>query len=376
MAVLQEKNPKKRTKDGRSWYYDVYYINEDGIRKEKKSKYFKSKSEAKEAERNFLNSLSNKNIPKIVFFDQLYLEWLNLKQQRLKETTYYRLKGNLNLHILSYFKGKNLNNISYNTLTEWKNNLHKKNISIEYQNKIIGYLKEILEYAHKYYDFDSKIYDRIQKYRIDTPQEKLSDAEVNFWTYEEWKIFIDNVDDKFYYILFNFLYYTGLRYGEMNALNWNDIDLNKKTLKVTKSLSNKIEGQKYIITSPKTANSRRIIDLDDNLIELLKEHKKNEKMIYNFSKDMFIFGNINYIPPTTFNRYLNSYINKAQVKRITPHGFRHSHVSLLIDLGCDSRDVAERIGDTVEMVEKTYYHMFPKKKKNTVDALNILKKTR
>ncbi len=89
---------------------------------------------------------------------------------------------------------------------------------------------------------------------------------------------------------------------------------------------------------------------------------------------MFIFGNIHYIPSTTFRRNLNYYIDIAKVKKITPHGFRHSHASLLINLGCDSRDVAERLGDTVQMIEKTYYHMFPEKKKTTVKLLNSLKK--
>ena len=79
-------------------------------------------------------------------------------------------------------------------------------------------------------------------------------------------------------------------------------------------------------------------------------------------------------PPTSLKRYLYKYIKIAQVKKITPHGFRHSHISLLIDLGCDSRDVAERVGDTIQMVEKTYYHMFPTKKKKTVNLLNNIKK--
>ena len=89
---------------------------------------------------------------------------------------------------------------------------------------------------------------------------------------------------------------------------------------------------------------------------------------------MFVFGNVNYVTPTTLRRKLKQYIEIAKIKKITPHGFRHSHVSLLIDLGCDSRDVAERIGDTVQVVEKTYYHMFPKKKSITVNKLNKLKK--
>ena len=57
---------------------------------------------------------------------------------------------------------------------------------------------------------------------------------------------------------------------------------------------------------------------------------------------------------------------------ITIHGFRHSHASLLINLGLDFKEVAERLGDTVEMVQNTYYHMFPEKKSNTVNALNKL----
>ena len=53
---------------------------------------------------------------------------------------------------------------------------------------------------------------------------------------------------------------------------------------------------------------------------------------------------------------------------------RHSHASLLINLGCDSREVTARLGDTVEVIERTYYHMFPDKKKHTIDVLNNFKK--
>ncbi len=60
----------------------------------------------------------------------------------------------------------------------------------------------------------------------------------------------------------------------------------------------------------------------------------------------------------------------AGVKRITPHGFRHSHVSLLINLGCDSREVANRVGDTIQVIESTYYHMFPQKRNHTISVLN------
>ena len=87
---------------------------------------------------------------------------------------------------------------------------------------------------------------------------------------------------------------------------------------------------------------------------------------------MFIFGNIKYLTQTTLITHLNKYIEIANIKKITIHGFRHSHASLLIHLGLDFKDVAERLGDTIEMVQSTYYHMFPEKKSNTVNALNKL----
>ena len=173
-------------------------------------------------------------------------------------------------------------------------------------------------------------------------------------------------------MIFTFLYYTGLRIGEASALNWTDINFDNKKLRINKSLSTKIANKKFLITSPKTENSNRIIDLDNKLIELLKEYYNKESKIYGFKKDMFVFGNINPLSQTTLRRYLNKYIEIANIKKITIHGFRHSHASLLIHLGLDFEDVAERLGDTVEMVQSTYYHMFPEKKSNTVNALNKL----
>ena len=231
--------------------------------------------------------------------------------------------------------------------------------------------KEILKYASDNYDFDIKVTNKLQKYRIEEVK-KDRESTYNFWTYEEFKQFISFVDDKLYYVIFNFLYFTGVRFGEMAALTWHDINFNKKSIRINKTLNTKIEDKGYIITEPKTQNSNRTIDLDDKLINLLKEHYNSENDLFDFNKDMFVFGNAKYIPTTTFIRKLDFYIKSANVKKITPHGFRHSHVSLLINLGCDSRDVAERIGDTIQVVEKTYYHMFPQKKKRTVEALNMI----
>ena len=383
MAVIQQKDKNKWTKDGRSWYFDTYYTKDNGKKDEKRSKYYKTKKEAKDAEKEFLNKVENqhtnnekKTLHKIIN------EWLPWKQNTIKSTTYYNIELMVNKHIKSFFdKNLLISELYTSNIYAWKEHINKECKTKRHQNKILGYFQEILQYAVDNYDFNKKIANKLQKYRLEKTHKQINDALMNYWTYDQFYIFINYVKekDKLYYILFNFLYFTGVRFGEMVALTWKDIDLERKTIKINKTLVTKIKGKKYDILDPKTENSNRIIDMDDDLVYLLKKHKEHESKIYSFNDNMFVFGNIKYVSATTFRRKLIKYINEVnktindidkKLKIITPHGFRHSHVSFLIDLGLDVRDVAERIGDTIEVIEKTYYHMFPSKKSKTVNAIN------
>ena len=380
MPVYREKNKNKWTKDGRSYYFRCYYTDMYGNRKQKESKLYKLSSEAKEAEREFLNSVEKKDITDTnISFEAVFYEWLSIKERAVKCTTYYRLKQNLTKHILNFFSKYKLHSIKMDTINSWYSYLENANIGEKYQNSLIGYLKEVLTYAKDNYDFDIKIVSRIQKKRISKDVTKVNDALWNFWTDKEFDIFIKCVDDPFYYIIFNFLYYTGLRMGELIALTWNNVNLERKEIYIKDNFTNKVEGQVFAIVDPKSDNSIRIVDLDDDTVAMLSKHYEHEKKLYNFSNEWFVFGNVKYVAPTTFANHLDKYIEQAKkehtnFKRITPHGFRHSHASLLINLGCDSREVAARLGDTVEVIESTYYHMFPDKKKHTIDVLNNFKK--
>lgn len=374
MPVYREKNRNKWTKDGRSYYFRCYYTDLYGNRKQKESKLYKLSSEAKEAEREFL--LKSKIIDETnhdISFIDVYKEWLSFKQSQIKSTTFYSVVKRSEYHIVPYFSKFKLHAIKMNIINNWKEKISSLDITIGHKNTLIRTLKEILIYARDNYEYDNKIVSKIQLYKVEKVISKTI-AESNFWTFEEFNKFIKVVDKELYFIIFNFLYYTGLRIGEMIALTWNDINFTKKQVRVNKTFTDKVLNDTYKITTPKTNNSIRYVDIDENLLKLLIKHREKEEKIYNFKEEMFVFGNVTHIAPTTLKRYLYKYIEIAKVKKITPHGFRHSHVSLLINLGCDSRDVAERVGDTIQMVEKTYYHMFPAKKKKTVNLLNNIKK--
>ena len=375
MAVYQRKDKNgKVIKDtkGNSWYYRCYFTDRYGNRKQTKSRLYPTKGIASDEEHEFLRSIKTTDtIDLNINFKYVCDEWLNFKRNKIKITTYYGVEKTTKKYIYKYFYNFKLHDIKIHNLQEWKNTLIKSNLSISRTNLIISYLKEILTYSNVYYDFDTKIANYLIKIRDDSPikNDSLKD---NYWTYEEYNRFITNVDDNYYSLIFKFLYYTGVRLGELRALNWNDIDFIKKTLSITKSMSKDSFQKGSIIVSPKTKNSIRTLDLSNNLINELLAYKEEQQKIYGFNNNWYVFGGFQYLGITTLRNKLNQYIKIANVKKITIHGFRHSHVSLLIDIGCDFKDVAERIGDTIKMVQETYYHMFPQRKKIIIERLNNL----
>lgn len=375
MAVYQRKDKNgKVIKDtkGNSWYYRCYFTDRYGNRKQTKSRLYPTKGIASDEEHEFLRSIKTTDtIDLNINFKYVCDEWLNFKRNKIKITTYYGVEKTTKKYIYKYFYNFKLHDIKIHNLQEWKNTLIKSNLSISRTNLIISYLKEILTYSNVYYDFDTKIANYLVKIRDDSPikNDSLKD---NYWTYEEYNRFITNVDDNYYSLIFKFLYYTGVRLGELRALNWNDIDFIKKTLSITKSMSKDSFQKGSIIVNPKTKNSIRTLDLSNNLINELLAYKEEQQKIYGFNNNWYVFGGFQYLGITTLRNKLNQYIKIANVKKITIHGFRHSHVSLLIDIGCDFKDVAERIGDTIKMVQETYYHMFPERKKIIIERLNNL----
>ena len=109
---------------------------------------------------------------------------------------------------------------------------------------------------------------------------------------------------------------------------------------------------------------------------------KNEVMQYtDFSNKWFVFGNTQYLPPTTIDNYKHKYFKISGVHEITMHEFRHSHVSLLINeyVKSNQTDTAKfflmlsnRMGHTIEVMQNTYMHLFPTIQDEIVDLLDNL----
>lgn len=168
-----------------------------------------------------------------------------------------------------------------------------------------------------------------------------------------------------------FLYLTGMRYGEAASITWRDI--NKRTKPWTVSITGtivKVPGKKATKqSSPKTQSSIRTITLPDKAIEIVKDQ-------YRETKDGFLFRNPQsvYLPEPTINMWLRLAKEKFNIdKPVSCHIFRHTHISKLAELDVPMYVVQERVGHSSEKTTREIYLHVTKKAKQKLDQkLNSL----
>jgi len=171
-------------------------------------------------------------------------------------------------------------------------------------------------------------------------------------------------------VFFNIAFYTGLRKGEIHALRWTDIDNNY--LSVKRSITQKLH-KKDVETPPKNKSSIRTIQIPVPLIKILDEHKARQQKAGTFNENNRILGDQRCIRDSTVQKRNNLYASLAGVTRIRIHDFRHSHASLLANMGINIQEVARRLGHAkVEMTWNTYSHLYPREEEKAIAVLNAV----
>ena len=189
---------------------------------------------------------------------------------------------------------------------------------------------------------------------------------VPYWTKKEFEKVINQIYIKDFYEHLNFVmlwvyYMTGIRVNEGTALYWNDVDLEKKHLKVHHMLivKNRKEWRKNSYT--KTEDGKRIIALDDDTVKILKEWRNRQKEIGLGGEEDFIFS-YDGLPmiKSTISRIITRYSKLAGVKKIQAKGLRHSHASYLInEFNVSVLVLSQRMGhSSPEITLKHYSHLW------------------
>ena len=170
------------------------------------------------------------------------------------------------------------------------------------------------------------------------------------------------MDKPMLYYAFEILYWCGIREGELLALTPADFDFKKKTLRINKSYQ-RLQG-KDVITTPKTKKSNRVIQMPDFLCDEMQDYFKQ---IYGLEPDSRPFPLTKY----TLKRGMEFGCKASGVKVIRIHDLRHSHVSLLINMGYSAVAIGNRVGHESVEITYRYAHLFPTVQKEMADKLNI-----
>lgn len=366
MGVYTSSKPNK---DGRKYYFKVGYKDVYGNYKIYASKNYLTKKEAKQEEALYrikINELKtdNNNITLI----QAYYEFENDKSLKVKKQTLNRDK-NLFKH-LEPLHDKKINDITLPLYQKYKLELDKSPLTNDYKNKILGLFKAIVNYSFKYHGTSDYIVKFVENYR----NVNVFKKEMDFFTLEEYRKFRSVISNDRWACFFDCLFYLGLRQGELQALTWNDISFTKKEVSITKTLTTKIKGELWTISTPKTKNSTRTLPLTETLLNELKNMQKEANKYINYSSGWFVFGNSVPFKETTIQKYKNSYCDKANLRRIRVHDFRHSCASLLINQGASINLVSKYLGHSnITITLNTYTHLYNSELLEMSSILNNLK---
>lgn len=341
------------------WYVKCRYTDYSGKRRQKLKRGFTLQRDAKEWEREFLKSQSGSpDMP----FSAMCEIYLADKKKHTKAITYRTKKNRIDAWLFPYFGDKPLNSITAADVRQWQGELKEatgatgRPLSAGYLQNLVTELSGIFNFAMKFYGLNKN------PVRIAGNIVGKKGKSVNFWTKEEFDRFILTFEksDPFY-TAFLTLYYTGLRLGELQALTVGDVDFKTGCIHINKTY-NVIDG-KETVTTPKTEKSNRDILIPPFLCDVLEKYISR---YYGLCKNDRIF----YMGRSRYAISLKKHAELACVKSIRIHDLRHSHASLLIELGFSALLVSERLGhESVSTTLDIYSHLFPSKQSEVVERL-------
>lgn len=295
-------------------------------------------------------------------FSRLADEFLEEKRTRMKEASWQRLRIMLD-HWLATLGSVRIDKLTPQKYAEALAYLdtyerNGKPLTNRYKNKCIWCFKRLCKWSEQRYDLHTSVPYKFEPYRNEEKKE------MQYLTLDQFNDLLAVVDDPVYCALFVVLFNCGLRIGEANALQWSDIDFEKGTMTINKTVSTKLKtgDMQYRITTPKTASSIRTLRLPQSVSTALLSLR--DKVYHHNGENptvrpQFVFGGYKPIPESTITKQKDKYLALAGLPRIRLHDFRHSCASLLINYGATPLHVSKWLGHAnVTMTLNTYSHLW------------------
>ncbi|HAG08371.1 MAG TPA: site-specific integrase [Desulfotomaculum sp.] len=360
---------RKRTRD--SWTV-VVELPRDPVTGKRRQKWVAVNGTKKEAEKELARLINELETgfytepSKMTFGEYLDL-WLGAMKNKVKQTTWneymYRIKRWKNTDTAA----KPLQKV---TAMDIEIELQKFNLNPSRTKDLYVIAKEALKKATA-----TGFLSRNPMDAVDPP--KVAQKEMKVWTKEEAAAFLKATADHKYYVLFYLALKTGARLGELLALQWENIDLERKTVQVKHSVAN--ISRETVLQSPKTRSALRNIPIDEATVNVLKNHKKlttERALKLGFGRVSWVFWSSRTGRPLylfSASRIFRIAVGKSGVPMIRFHDLRHTHTTFLLEANVHPKIISERLGhSSVQITLDRYSHILPNMQGEAVKATKNL----
>lgn len=346
-------------KDGR-WEGRIFI----GDNKKYKSVYGKNYSAVKEKMEEFKQDIREKSVGCSKNFSEILLAWLESVKPRIKESSYQCYLRKLNLHILPYFEGKKYSGISVKNVEDFILAMLEKGLSKRYVGDMVVVLKMSAKWAERTFGY----YNNIRNSHIPKQEKKepllLTENEqkklINYLKNDGGKISVGILTAMF----------TGIRIGELCALQWRDIDFKNGLLHVRKTIQRiQVNGEKnktaVRITPPKTDSSLRDIPISKALTEILKSKFTSEN-------DYILSGKNTPIEPRLLTYRYKKILENSGLPSIKFHALRHTFATICLHKNFDIKTISELLGhSSADITLRTYVHTSMERKRKCMENLSM-----
>lgn len=367
---------KYTNKKGEFWLFKAYLGIDPMTGKEKRTtrRGFKTQKAAKIAYDRLLNDIQENGFAQTKApetFRDVYKLWHEEFVDTVKSSSVEVITSIFNNNILPVFGDLRLNKISVVFCQQAVNTWSKEFATASRMRMLTS---TIFKYAMKL-EYTER--NPMELVTMPHNRKQSQGSGDNFYSKDELRVFLSYLDrNTLPYYFFRVLAYTGMRKGELLALQWSDIDAKTNQITINKTVS---RGKKQKIETPKTKNSNRIISVDQSTIDTLKRWKLLQRTImlrhgFNTNNNhqlVFSAPRSNGLILTSIPIKWINQVHKAhpKLKRITVHGFRHTCASLMFASGADVKQVQMRLGHAnVQTTLNIYTHITQDSARQTVDS--------
>ena len=318
-----------------------------------------SRKVARKALEERINAVSDTSAKKEYTLKELVTEYRAAQKGKIKESTYRR-----NYHVsntLMKILGEDTL-ISRLNAKYVKSSLRSTKDEPGTLNERLIRFKALIRWGYKNdYIQDISFLEKLEPFPDMSHREKIQDK---FLESEELKSLIAAMPMDIWRYVTEFLALSGLRIGELAALNDSDIDFDERVLHIAKTY----DANNEITTTTKTLTSTRDVFMQDELLAVVKKMRAlmlRQKLMHGY-KDSGLFlndcegGHIKYY---AYRKYLKEKAIKAIGRPITPHTLRHTHASLLLEQGVGIDAISRRLGhEDSKITKEIYLHITDKLK--------------